>query len=154
MDRIAWHYTIGHRFVQIVEDGFLRPTGAHIASGEKPVLWFSLHPTFEPTARKAIREGGKVRTLSMDETRELGGNLVRFGVLLAGLLVGENLRKRARIHPMMWQALARVGRQQGADPAQWAGSLTPVAVHDCIVEVMGAEGAWERVQEPAQAMVA
>jgi hypothetical protein len=87
---IAWHYTTGLHLPLIRESGVLRPSGVFIGPDERPVLWFSTAPYWEPTAAKmtpwtSIEErlkapdgGFPFRPLSMRETCEMGEGLYRF----------------------------------------------------------------------------
>ena len=145
-DVLAWHYTTGEKFKAIVASGYLMPTGILVKPPERPVLWFSLNQRFEPTARKGAIEGGALRTLSIEETRQHCGGLVRFGLSPRKLLTGDKLRTRAHIARPLWAGLCRVGIQQKADPALWLGCLDAVPVERLAVDVMNEAGEWERVQ--------
>ena len=79
--KIAWHYTTGQKFEQIAETGFILPASIGVKPPERPIVWFSLNQNFELTARKGWCDvAGFVRTLSVQETREAGGGLVRLGL--------------------------------------------------------------------------
>jgi hypothetical protein len=54
MAMLAWHYTTGSNALLIFESGVLRPTSLYVAPPEKPVLWFSTTPYWEPTASKKV----------------------------------------------------------------------------------------------------
>src|SRR5262245_34334142 len=73
---MIWHYTTYDRLLRILGDGMIRPATAHVPEGERPVVWFSFHPFWEPTATKGIVIGGVTR----DATEEEMGGLVRIGV--------------------------------------------------------------------------
>jgi hypothetical protein len=148
-DVLAWHYTTGEKFVKIVASGYLMPTGVLVQPPERPVLWFSLNQRFEPTAQKAVIEGGAMRILSVEETGQLCGGLVRFGMSPRKLLTGDKLRTRARIARPFWAGLCRAGVRQKADPAHWLGCLDAVPVDRLVIEVMNDAGEWERVQGAA-----
>lgn len=67
-EQLAWHYTTGEKFIEIVDSGFLLPTANYIASPELPVLWFSRNQKWEPTSRKMVMESdGTFRQLSKQE---------------------------------------------------------------------------------------
>lgn len=141
---LAWHYTPGVRFKGIVDAGFIRPAVAGVPENEKPVVWFSLNPYFEETARKIFTDGrGNQRVLLMEETRSLGEGLYRLGVAPKSLLTGEALRMRARIKRETWAQLSARARAIGSDPSSWFGSLTPVNLTDCTVQVMNDDLTWE-----------
>jgi hypothetical protein len=50
-----WHYTVRDRLRRIFGDGLIRPSTALVPAGEKPAVWFSANPDWEPSANKAIR---------------------------------------------------------------------------------------------------
>ena len=67
---LLWHYTTGTCFLQIVDDGMIRPATAFIAPGERPIVWFSAHPLWEPTAcrthkRERATDGNKGMMISI-----------------------------------------------------------------------------------------
>ncbi len=145
-DVLAWHYTTGEKFAAIVLTGYLMPSGLFVKPPERPVLWFSLNQQFEPTARKAVIEGGAYRVLSVEETGRHCGGLVRFGLSPRKLLTGDKLRTRARIARTLWAGLCRIGIQQKADPAHWLGTIDAVPLEQLTVDVMNDAGMWQRVQ--------
>jgi hypothetical protein len=93
---LAWHYTVGLKLPLIRESGVLRPTDAGIGPDERPVLWFSTAPYWEPTSAKMrVRtpqerltsiDGLPFRRLSMQENAEMGERLYRFGLPASALI--------------------------------------------------------------------
>lgn len=145
-EELAWHYTTGEIFLKIVETRMLLPTGIGTLPPEKPIVWFSKHPFFEPTAIKTIQDHGQVRRASLREMFELGRGLVRFGYPAFRLLPWVELRKKAQIPVQLWGSLETVARQQGADPAHWWGTTQGLGVDSLVVDVMNAAMDWERVK--------
>lgn len=149
----AWHYTTGEKFPLIVADGVIRPASIAVKPPERPIVWFSLAQHFEMTARKGLmNEAGQVRTASIQETREFGGGLVRFGIDASRLIPwrGGELRKAARMAYAMAKRLEGIGLKQGASPFEWMGSLDPVPIGECLIQVMGEgykDGVWIDVEE-------
>lgn len=78
--QVYWHYTTLDRYTLIYRDRLITPATAFVIAPERPAVWFSCHPHWEPTANKGIMEGRLVRTATMDEMEEAGGGLVRIGV--------------------------------------------------------------------------
>lgn len=72
---IAWHYTTGKKAALILESGELRPTNCNVPAGEKPVLWFSLRQSWEPSATKGIVDSrtGRRRDATLTEMHFMGG---------------------------------------------------------------------------------
>src|ERR1700735_3053879 len=79
---LAWHYTIGLYFRQIVECKALKCIRINGApQSERPVVWLSMEQYWEPTSAKACRfPDGTERTLSMKETADLFEGLYRIGI--------------------------------------------------------------------------
>lgn len=127
-EKLAWHYTTGEKFLQIVEDGVLVPSDIYVNPPERPVLWFSLNQEWEPTACKhwKDRATGVVSRLTREETHERGRGTVRFGCDPSALIPWDELPRRAHMQRQMSTGLAIVGLQQGAMPSQWMGSLSPI----------------------------
>jgi len=143
---LAWHYTTGQKFPIIIERGELVPSAIGVKPPEKPILWFSLNQYWEHTANKAIADAnGNLRRLTMRETFNLGGGLVRFGYEAKNLHVGDALRRKASMSASVWRGLCAEGRRQNAAPSDWCGSIVPVPVPALVVEVMNDAFKWERI---------
>lgn len=145
-EELVWHYTTGECFLQIVRMGRLLPTGIGSTPPEKPVLWFSNHPHFEPTAIKTVSHLGEARQLSLQEMYEMGRGLVRFGYPTRRLLPWVKLRKKAKIPTQLWDPLERVARRQGGNPDDWWGTTQGLDVESLVVDVMNRSMTWERVR--------
>lgn len=143
---IAWHYTTGIKFQQIVESGFLLPTSVYIEPGESPILWFSLNQDFEPTAVKAKKMAdGKIVRCSKEETSHLGKGLVRFGYPSNRLTPWSLLWKKANMQRKTSRLLEATGYKQGAIPSQWMGCLDAIPINALKIEVWD-KGDWKCVQ--------
>lgn len=136
---MVWHYTTGHNLQTIIDDGYLDPK-ASVTNGERPILWFSSNQHYEPTAAKATERG----KLTPQQTHDMGGGTVRFGVLRSSLCPWPKIGRRAGIPANEISLLEQSGEAQGANPKQWLGTLKKIRVADCIVEVFS-EGGWTRV---------
>lgn len=148
---MAWHYTTKENFKGICRAGYIHPATAHVPEHERPVVWFSLNPHFEETARKGkidpeTRELGRC---TLAEMRELCGGLVRLGLPARSLLTGEALRRKARISSAMWRSLVHHGIKQGADPTEWFGIAGAVELALCEVQQMDDAGQWSPMEGAA-----
>ncbi len=146
-DQIAWHYTTARHFQSIMEDGLIRPAILYVPVNERPVVWFSLAPHWEPTASPMIMKNGIPHMATMREIRSEAGHLLRFGVPKSGLIPWKKLRKAANIDPELFRALAKSGRAQGANPANWYGSIEDVPVRDCRIEAEAKPGNWRDISD-------
>lgn len=150
MIKLAWHYTTGDAFLEIVKSGFLITTSEHCPQHERPVLWFSMNQRWEPTAAKGIVENFQRRTASMQENKELGNGLVRFGYPHSKLIPWVELWKQVGILPAQKRGLEKAGREQGANPYHWYGCFHEIPVDQLVVEVMNDFDQWERVHATTQ----
>jgi hypothetical protein len=150
MTSMAWHYTTGLHFMRIVESGILDPRRS-VAVYERPILWFSVQPYWEPTACKSAVRQGELVTLSMRETFDAGRGLTRFGVPKRRLVAWPKIGRQAGLRDADVAALERTGIQQGSDPTDWLGTLKPIRLRECRqIEVMRADfSGWEPVPVPA-----
>jgi hypothetical protein len=76
-DRLRWwHYTVWPKLREILEDQQIRRATACVPRGERPVVWFTSRPMWEPTA--SAGRGGRMATIA-EMVGELGP-LVRIEV--------------------------------------------------------------------------
>lgn len=141
---LVWHYTTGDCHKLIIEDGFLRPTAIYVPDGEKPILWFSQHPYWEPTATKGIiGENGKRRNATLTEMIEHAGGLVRFGALTDWLKPWPEISFEAGMARHMRRNLVKTAKQAKSNPKDWYGTVHPLALtYIDAVETMNADMNW------------
>jgi hypothetical protein len=141
---MVWHYTIADRADGILEDGLIRPATAGVPDHEKPVVWFSANPRWEPTANKIIMTMGTERVLSTNEMLYSGfaGSLWRFGVQHDALIPWVPLQRIARIKKKEAKRLSRKAIKDRANPMHWYGSLEPVRVEDTTIECHNRYRGW------------
>lgn len=147
---MAWHYTTATRFLQILRQRVLMPHKPADASVGEPVVWFSICDDFDPSAcLTADRGDGHLTHCSVSETADLGQGLVRLGVPVRTLLTCAELRREARMSEATWKQLCEEARELGSDPDQWFGSLHPIPLDRCVVDVRDDDGRWQRMQGPS-----
>jgi hypothetical protein len=154
---LAWHYTVGLKLPLIRESGCLRPTDVGIGPDERPVLWFSTAPYWEPTSarmrprssqeRLAAKDSLPFHRLSMQENAELGEGLYRFGLPVERLIRWPEIGKRAGIRAPLRNALMRAGRLQGAEPSQWYGTFREIPIEDLLFQQLVNFRQWEAKEE-------
>lgn len=105
---IIYHYCPLTYARSILADGELRPSTDGIGARERPALWFTPRPTYEPTAVKMYKSPstGLVRQLTLDEQADRFG-LARFAV-------------PASVAPHDWGAWVRLSRVRTADAKRMA----------------------------------
>ncbi|MEX5748766.1 hypothetical protein [Massilia sp. X63] len=137
-----WHYTAGHKLPLIREAGTLRPNGAKIAPKERPVLWFSAEPVYEPTAIKLVQMPGNTRPRrpSMAELHEMIG-VFRFAIDRDDprLLPWPAVHRLARISPAGVANMLRAGVEIGAKPTNWFGAFEEIQLADLRFEAWTGE---------------
>ncbi len=140
---IAWHYTTEAKFDSIKSSGVLLPASIGVVPPELPVIWFSTHSLYEPTALKGIQDEatGVVRQSTLDEMLSLG-NLYRLGHPVKGLTHGENIRKAAKMRLQDWKRLINGAKQIGGNPLHWYGYVGELPLSALTVEVMDSSKKW------------
>jgi hypothetical protein len=140
---IAWHYTTGEKYELIKKSGLLLPADIGVSPPERPILWFSTHPRFEPTALKPLANAqGIIRMLSLEELRDMAGGLVRFGCPVGRLKFGETLRKEAKMQSIVWRGLAKRAAKVKASQSDWWGHVGSMPLTEVTVEVMNDQKTW------------
>ena len=127
-----WHYTYGPRWELICASGLLLCATKHVLPPEKPVVWFSINQTWEPTSVKGIvNPDGTVRDATFDWLAEEVG-CIRISLNPEGRKLLHHYRHFQRLaHPPthVRKALERAARDAGADPGHWFFCLEPVPAH-------------------------
>ena len=130
-----WHYTTGQKFMEIVATGHIKPATKGVPSGERPIVWFSSHQYWEPTAAKMLynEKDNTLINMDMKGTFEHGGGLVRLGVSrdVAVYDFGQ-LKRRSGMSRATADGLIRAAKSQGSNPEWWFGTFDPVPVKNCV----------------------
>jgi hypothetical protein len=143
----AWHVTSAEKYALIEADGHLRPISLYIQPPERPVVWFSKDQYVDRSCRRVFITGSTYQVLSVQETRQLGGGLIRLGIDARKLLSGNTLRAGAKITWPKWVAIRQARVKLQSDPENWLGSLKPIPLADMTIDVMNDSGVWIRVQD-------
>lgn len=139
---MLYHYTYGHKLPSIAAVGALIPTGASIPAWERPALWFSSNPTFEPTALKPMLVEGRAVRVPFERLAQMIG-AYRF-VLDGQHAVAQwpAARKLIGIRHADAAKMESVGRRLGAIPSQWWATIDPVPLDVLALEVWR-ESRWQ-----------
>lgn len=122
-----WHYTVGVRLRSILRDKLIKPATAGVPAGERPVVWFTTNPEWEPTANKGVVRYGKTVWLTRAETEAEGGGLFRIEVAPETAPYGwEEFKRLSGITEREEKRLARRAREWGSDYHDWRVSFEPV----------------------------
>lgn len=147
-----WHYTVGARLPLILSSGEIRCSTAHLPDGERPAVWTSLDPVWEPTVEKAWRSpDGKVLPIDKEQLRRLGGGLFRIGVPLDAVPVDWAAYVRdAGSPPEALRHLVTVAARKGADYLGWRVSFEPIARAQWTAIERWSGAAWEPLEAPSR----
>lgn len=150
---IVWHYTVRDRLSQIIADGVIRQATAGIGFGERPAVWFSSHPSWEPTANKGIigRDGSR-RTATKAEMQARG--MARIGVERnTAPHDWEAFKRLSGVSNFMASCMKRAGLDAGAKMSQWFVSFDPVPRERWVsVEVWNGSD-WEAYAVPGKSRI-
>jgi|HubBroStandDraft_4_1064222.scaffolds.fasta_scaffold49897_2 hypothetical protein len=121
-----YHYTVGDYMLKILASGVILPATKLVPKGERPIVWFSSNPVWEPTARKG--DPRTRRSFSKDETRERCHGLYRFTIDSEQTPVHawKKLRLLSKMNPKVADGLESVAREDGANPDEWYGTFHAV----------------------------
>jgi len=140
-----YHYTSLIHLENIVQDGYLKTSGADKRFGIKPAIWFSKNTRWEPTATKMAFSGTELIDLTEEEQLNTIG-MVRFGIpFTAELISWRKYRHVGKINPLLHTSLERIGKEKGANPDDWYWSLKniPISICTCIEQFDGTD--WQNM---------
>ncbi|AMC99350.1 hypothetical protein [Halomonas chromatireducens] len=129
-----YHYTSErHHLPMILASGELR--GRADMEGERPLVWFSAHPFWEPTATKPRWTGGLLVPQTFEEYSDVFG-CVRFALPAddGRLMDWRRACKFARIPKRDRWAMESIGKEAGGDPRHWLAVVGPVPLEELKVE--------------------
>ena len=134
-----FHYTVGPKLALIAQSKHLIPVGYGLASSQKerPVLWFSENPQWEPTATKVMSmDSGKTfmrptlpmlqQTVGIYRYRLDTRNPEALNAAGIRLLPWSRVQLTARIDPKDVGLMVKAGMNLGATPTHWWGVMDPV----------------------------
>lgn len=161
-----YHYTIGAKLALIAQTGALVPKGFEAEPREKPVLWLSENPQWEPTANKVVsRDGGLTfeRPTLLELQKMVGIFRFRLDTRQTALLQEHGVRlvpwtrigTVAHISKRHMADMVKRGMAWGATPMHWWGCMDPLplSLEDqgaLIIEArepvqVGQQQTWQRV---------
>ncbi|MBB3190659.1 hypothetical protein [Halomonas cerina] len=142
---VVYHYTSErHHLPAILASGELR--GRADMEGERPLVWFSTHPFWEPTATKPRWIGGLLVPQTFDEYCDEFG-CVRFALPAADgrLMSWRRACKFAGIPKRDRWAMESVGMEAGGDPRQWLALVGPLPLGELKAERLE-NGHWQPME--------
>lgn len=119
----------------ILESGEL--VGRADCENERPLVWFSLHPLWEPTATKPVWEHGVLVQLTRSQYKSRAG-LARISIPADDprLMDWRTACKYAGIPTRDRKAMEAVGKKAGGKPEHWFAAPGPIPICGLAVEIM------------------
>jgi hypothetical protein len=105
-----------------------KPAYVQVPIGERPAVWFSSRPTWEPTATKGVIDSRTGRRRTATAAEMLRAGLVRIGVDASGLSTWLEHRQTGGISKADARQLVVAAKQVGANPGDWYVHYGPVAI--------------------------
>lgn len=131
----VYHYAPWAFLAQIVDSGELRPSNAG-APTERPMLWFSAHPHWEPTATKPVIRASKLCHVTFDEqVGRLGCMRFALSAADARLMKWNAACKAAGTPRDIQRKLEAVGKRMGATPAHWFATACSIPLPELQFQV-------------------
>ncbi|MCO6457455.1 MAG: hypothetical protein J5I93_19310 [Pirellulaceae bacterium] len=149
---LLWHYTTVQKLDSIVHSGAIQPSAPPRERDEKPVVWFSSRPDWDPTANPVVAAaGGRTRRYAtLDETIVVGGGLARIGVAAEVAPHDWKAYKRlSGVSPRRAKAMYDRALALGSRPSSWFVSFAAVprqqwqAVEVCVDGQWLADSRWQ-----------
>lgn len=146
----VYHYTIGSHLSEIHACAELRPSNAG-APEEKPLIWFSAHPFWEPSVQKPMLLARGIFLLSFEQTRDMLG-CVRFALPRSDrrLMDRHAAYGYAGTPRAIRKNLEALGRRDGANPDDWMAVTAPLALQELRLEFLDGDE-WTEVSVSASA---
>ena len=147
-----YHYTRATNLIGILNSGQINQTSAYVdTSREKPVVWLSAHPMWEPTATPMW---SNYSSMTFEEFAEIE-TPIRIEVYPAkyrlGWLAFTRLSGCKRI---VAKGLKKAAKKSGADVSQWRISFDPIPSDDWIRIEGFVDGVWKIITQPMLAAIA
>ena len=130
---MAWHYTSVIAAVSILKTGIIRRSEGLIYIKEKPVVWFSTEPDWEPTTTSNIEtnEAGERKALGVEAAEKHAG-CVRFGYPIDKLKSIQDFKKNSGCPPRLFKSFTSAPWVK--DIYKWLVSYEDIPAPECVVE--------------------
>ncbi|RCV90489.1 hypothetical protein DU505_06015 [Billgrantia montanilacus] len=147
---MLYHYTSERQHLpKILASGVLR--GRADNDQERPLVWFSSHPFWEPTATKPRWLGGLLANQTFEQYREMAG-CARFALPADDrrLMDWRKACKFAGIPKRDRWAMEETGIKAGGNPKQWFAMAETVPLSELRLERLSGDK-WEFVDMEVEA---
>ena len=134
-----FHYTSEVRLSQILKSGHIKLATACIPKNEKPAAWLSTNPNWEPTATKPSSHSEKPNKKKNERTIGLARIKVDW---TKDIISYQEFKNTSGVIEAEYHALAKVGRDQGANPDEWYACYRPIENDEWRSVEVWREGRW------------
>lgn len=142
---MAWHYTSVIAAVSILKTGVIRRAEDFIHIKEKPVVWFSTEPDWEPTTTSNLvtNAAGEMKPLGVEAAEKHGG-CVRFGYPVDKLKSIQDFKKNSGCPPRIFKSVSSTPWVTSV--YNWRVSYEEIPAEECVVEFRYS-GRWRPLKE-------
>lgn len=147
-----FHYTTQERYSKIIKDGKIVQTTACIGRQERPVVWLSFAPDWEPTATPWVvnYETGTLYTPTDIEDLAKYDRPIRVEVDPVDYpLEWSQWVQLSRVGHKEAKGLFQVSVKQGSVPKEWRVCFDPIPISQWIAVEFWADGEWRDVETSA-----
>ncbi len=139
-----WHYTTFECLLEIITDGQIRPATERVPVGERPIVWFSRNPKWEPTATKTFcGPDGTMREATIEEMEQIAGGLARIEVQSETAPHGwRQLQRLSCMRASVARRLEKAALRVYSFPEDWRGTFDPVPKERWISIEVFRNGTW------------
>lgn len=119
-----WHYTTKNHIQKIISSGAIVPATANVPKWERPAVWLTSSPSWEPTATKAVRlPDGTARKMTSDELLKYGPCRIQ---VVPGVYLHPWTAKTQKKMRMASDWIRPLESESGSNPKDWYVSFTPI----------------------------
>lgn len=145
--QIAWHYTKGTSFIDIIAVGKLMLQ--ETVFSKVPVAWFSLDQEWELTGQVTeIPDDGLPRSLGKSMTHNAYCGLFRFGTPAGSLKAWREGKKLLKFKKATIDIYEDYATRHGADTNLWMVAFEEICVDDLMIEYWDGVR-WNCIQDPS-----
>jgi hypothetical protein len=146
-----FHYTTASRLQKILRDNVIKQAIAFIDRRERPAVWFSYLPVWEPTATPAMvnKETGEKENVTFEQLIDMDSpSRIEVNPECAPMNWRE-WRRLSGIGASFARRLEEVAIRQGSDVTRWRISFEPVGIeHWLAIEMFTKTGRrWTPIEE-------
>lgn len=140
-----YHYTRASNLVGILNESVIKQATSYIdIRRQKPVVWLSFHPHWEPTATPMLSTFAKLtfeEFAGIETPIRIKVDAEKYSL---GWMAFTNL---SGCKPRIAKGLRQTAKVSGADPSQWRISFDPIPSNDWLGIEALLEGQWRSLSQ-------